>query len=145
MTFICALVFPFFARDWKRTECTWPGTGPDMSEHSTSVHRKCNFAVNVCKYHWNVSYRCNRANVSLAKYVASRLIVAVNEKLDWTRLDILNACRNSARFLPPLGQIRGVPRRSSSSDTQSFLMSKSLQEALVPTTYPPYALMQHIR
>jgi hypothetical protein len=65
-----------------------------MLEHRTSSHRQCSFAVNGCKCHGNVSYRCNGANVSLAKYVTSHLIVAGNEKLDWTRLDILDACRN---------------------------------------------------
>jgi hypothetical protein len=51
-----------------------------MLEHRTSSHRQCSFAVNGCKYHGNVSYRCNGANVSLAKYVTSHLIVAGNKK-----------------------------------------------------------------
>jgi hypothetical protein len=145
MTFICALVFPFFRACLETHWVRVCGIGPDMSERRIRAYCKCSFAVNGFKYHGNVSYWCYRANGSLAKYVTSQMIVAGNEKLDWTRLDILDACRNSARVLSPLDQIRGVPRRSSSSDTQSFLMSKSPQEAFVPPTHSPYALMQHIR
>jgi len=103
-----------------------------MLEHSTSSHRQCSFAVNGCKYHENVSYQCNSANVSLAKYVTSHLIVAGNEKLYWTRLDILDACRNKACFLSPLDQIRDV-------------CQNRYKKPLFQRHVLPYALMQHIR
>jgi hypothetical protein len=86
--------------------------------------------VNGCVYHGNVTYRCNCANVSLTKHVTSQLIVTRNEKLDRTKQDILDACRNSARFLSPLGHIRDVTPRSSSSNRRSLLMPNCYTKSL---------------
>lgn len=116
-----------------------------MLEYRKSAHRKCSFAVNGYKYDRNVNYQCNRASVSLTKYVMSHLIVTRSEKLDWKRLDVLDVCRNSACFLSLLGSKLATSHDNLPVQTEEFFYTESLQEVLAKTTHSPYAGDWHIR